>query len=153
MARRRGIVLPVVLAVLVALMLLSALALSEALLDWRVATLADDAVRARAAAMRGLADVANPPNLPMLCLSGPLVTQQRDLTPVLGTTARVTWRQLGGGVVRSEVEGSGLHGARHRVWALLVPDTTERVMGLFRCPLATRLVPVPGRWTDRHPEG
>lgn len=153
MVGRRGIVLPVVLAVLIALTLLSALALSEALLDWRVANLADDGVRARAAALRGLAAVESPPDLAALCVAGPLVTQQLVLPTVVGTTARIRWRQLGGGVMRAEVEGQGVHGARHRVWALLVPDSTERTMGLFRCPAATRLIPVPGRWVDRHPEG
>ena len=38
---------------MIPLLLLSALALSEARLDWRVARFADDAVRVRAAAMRG----------------------------------------------------------------------------------------------------
>lgn len=142
-----------VLAVLVALMLLSALALSEAMLDWRVARFAADAVRARGAAMRGLAVVATPPDLAALCVSGPLAVQERSLPPVAGTGARIRWRHLGGGVMRAEVQGTGLQGARHRVWALLVPDTTERVMGLFRCPAALRLVPVPGRATDGHPEG
>ncbi|HET8769981.1 MAG TPA: hypothetical protein VFM71_03255 [Gemmatimonadaceae bacterium] len=153
MTARKGIVLPVVLAVLVALMLLSALALSEAMLDWRVARFADDAVRARAAAMRGLAAVDTPPDLATLCVSGPLAVQERVLPQVDGTDARVLWRQLGGGVVRAEVEGTGVHGARHRAWALLVPDSTARVMGLLRCPDALRLVPVPGRATDGHPEG
>ncbi len=136
-----------------ALMLLGALALSEAMLDWRVATLADDAVRARAAALRGLSVVAAPPDLAGLCLSGPLAVQERVLPPVGGTGVRIRWRQLGGGVVRAEVEGTGRHGARHRVWTLLVPDSTERVLGLLRCPAAVRLLPVPGRATDRHPEG
>ena len=153
MAHRRGIVLPAVLAVLVALMLLSALALSGALLEWRVATLASDAVRARAAAMRGLASVGRPPDLPALCVSGPLTAQQLALPAVQGTTATVAWRSLGGGVVRVDVVGRGIHGANHRVWALMVPDTAERSMGLFRCPAATRLMPVPGPWQGRHPAG
>jgi len=153
MAARRGIVLPAVLAVLVALMLLSALALSEAMIEWRVATLADDAVRARSAALRGLAVTGNPPDLAALCAAGPLAVQRRDLPVVAAARAGVSWRQLGGGVVRAEVEGEGIHGARHRLWVLLVPDSAERVMGLFRCPRATRLVPVPGRALDRHPEG
>lgn len=142
-----------VLAVLVALMLLSALALSEAMLDWRVARFADDEVRARAAAMRGLAAVATPPDLATLCVSGPLAIQERVLPPVTDSGVRIRWRQLGGGVIRAEVEGTGVHGARHRVWALVVPDSTERVMGFLRCPDALRVVPVPGRATDGHPEG
>jgi hypothetical protein len=153
MALRRGIVLPAVLAVLIALALLSALALWDAVLDWRAASYADDALRARAAAMQGLAAVGQPPDLPSLCVSGPLAAQWEELPVEQGTTASVSWRSLGGGMVRVDVEGRGIHGARYRAWALLAPDTAERSMGLFRCPGATRLVPVPGHWRGRHPEG
>jgi len=146
-------VLPAVLGVLILLGLLSALVLSEALLDWRVATLADDGVRARAGALRALAAARFPPDLPGLCVSGPLVVQYVDLPESQGAAARVSWRQLGGGVVRVEALGTGTHGARHRIWALFVPDSTERAMGLFRCPSATALIRVPGHSAGRHPEG
>ena len=43
---RRGIILPVVLAVLLALALLSSLAMFDAVQEWRVAGLAADRVRA-----------------------------------------------------------------------------------------------------------
>lgn len=153
MASRPGIVLPAVLAVLVMLGLLGALALSESLLDWRVATMADDGVRARAGALRALAAAANPPDLAALCVSGPMAAQYLALSEIQGSGARVSWRQLGGGVVRVEALGTGLHGARHRIWALFVPDSADRSMGLFRCPSATALVRVPGHWMGRHPEG
>lgn len=151
--RRPGIVLPAVLAVLIALGLLSALALSDALLDWRAATLADDAVRARAAALRGLADAPEPPDLAALCVAAPLAGQGRVAHGTDGTSAQLTWRSLGTGVVRVDVVGRGPQGAKHALWALMRPDSAERVTGLFRCPAAMRLVPVDGRWRGRHPEG
>lgn len=153
MAIRRGIVLPAVITVLVALGLLSALALSDALLDWRAASLADDAVRARAAAISGLGAAPEPPDLASLCIAGPLLTQELDLPPSAGGTASVTWRALGTGVVRVEVLGRGRQGANHGIWALMKPDSAERVMGLLRCPDARRLVPVHGHWRGRRPEG
>ena len=150
---RRGIALPVVLAVLVALGLLSALALSDATRDWRVATLAEDAVRSRAAALEALLAVGSPPNLQLVCMTGPLAMQTRVLAGPSGTTAVVVWRGFGPGLIRAEIEGRGRQGARHRLYAMLRPDSAERAMGLFRCPGATRLLPVPGRWLDGHPEG
>lgn len=152
-APRRGIALPAVLAVLVALGLLSALALTDAVRDWRVATLAEDAVRARAAALSALAAAAQPVDLGALCLAGPLAEQSMDVASAPGTRAHVRWRSLQPGIVRAEIEGEGSQGARHRMQALLTPDSAERVMGLFRCPSATRLRPAAGRWTDGHPEG
>lgn len=145
--------MPAVLSVLVALGLLSALALSDALLDWRAATLADDAVRARAAAIRGLGSASQPPDLAALCVGGPLLSQERTIPVPGGSGATVTWRSLGNGMVRVDVAGWGLHGARHGAWGLMRPDSAERVMGLFRCPDAVRLEPVHTRWRGRHPEG
>lgn len=145
--------LPAVLAVLVLLGLLSALALSSAVQEWRVATLAEDAVRARAAAQRGLSGADAPPDLAALCVGGPGTEQARVSAAAAGGHARVRWWPLGSGVVLAEVEGRGSHGARMRIRALLVPDSTERVGGLLRCPGATRLLPVPGRWAGGDPEG
>lgn len=150
---RRGIALPAVLGVLVALGLLSSLALSDAVRDWRVASLAEDAVRARAAAMHGLALAGDPTDLAGLCVSGPLAVRSMDVPTSGGTRARIRWRVLQPGIVRVDTEGAGTHGARHRLQALLTPDSAERVMGLYRCPSATRLVPAAVRWTDGHPEG
>lgn len=145
--------LPAVLAVLVLLGLLSALSLASAVQEWRVATLAEDAVRARAAAQRGLSGVHAPPDLASLCVGGPGTEQARWDAPVAGGDARVRWWPLGSGVVLAEVEGRGSHGARTRLRALLVPDSTERVGGLLRCRDATRLLEVPGRWAGADPEG
>lgn len=142
-----------VLMVVVALAMLSALAFSEAVRDWRVASLAEDGVHARAAALSALAESRVPPDLAGLCVSGPLAPQQRTVPLHGGASAVVRWRALGGGVVRAEAEGRGRFGARTRLHALLVPDSAERSMGLLRCPDARRLVPVTGRWQDGHPEG
>lgn len=151
--RRHGIVLPVILAVMVALALLASLSLHAAVMDWRIATLAEDRVQARAAALTALIHVDRPPSLEVLCLSPP-TTWQVALAPLEGTgSARIVWRHLGGGTVRAEVTGRGRHGARARLLALLAPDSVERSSGLFRCPAAGRLLPLGPRWVDGHPEG
>jgi hypothetical protein len=151
--RRKGIALPAVLLVTLALALLSGFAFTEAVRDRRVATLAQDAVHARAAALTGLAEAGHPPDLAMLCVSGPLASQSREMTGAMGTHAVLRWRAMGGGVTWVEAEGRGRHGARRRLLGLMVPDSAERTMDLFRCPAALRLVPVSGRWRDGHPEG
>ena len=87
--RRPGIALPAVLGVIVALGLLSSLALADAVRDWRVATLAEDAVRARAAALEALAAAAHPVDLEALCLSGPLTGQGADVPTASGTRGHV----------------------------------------------------------------
>ena len=150
---RRGIILPVVLAVLVALALLSSLAMFDAVQEWRVAGLAADRVRARAAAVEGLGDAATPPDLAALCIRSPLAAEERSRVAVGGGRLRVVWRHLGEGLVRAEVEGTGRTGARARLIALMVPDSGERVAGLFRCPDARRLVPAGPGWLEGHPEG
>ena len=150
---RRGIVLPVVLAVMVALALLASLALYAAVMEWRVATLAEDRVQARASALSALLHVDRPPSLDLLCVSPP-TTGQVASAPVEGTgSARIVWRHLGGGTVRAEVTGTGRHGARARLLAFLTPDSLESSGGLLRCPAAGRLLPLGPRWVEGHPEG
>lgn len=150
---RRGIVLPVVLAAILALGLLSSLALFDAVLEWRVAGLAEDQVLARAAVLEGIDAVAVPPDLAVLCGRPPLAVQSSAGTAASGGRFRVVWQHLGGGLVRAEVEGMGRIGARSRLIALVVPDTSERVSGLLRCPMARRLIPAGPRWLESHPEG
>jgi hypothetical protein len=150
---RRGIVLPVVLGVMVALALLSSMALFDALLEWRVSGLAADRVRARAAALEGLGAVATPPDLQSLCLQPPLARQEATRPAAPGGTYRVVWRHLGGGLVRAEVDGVGTAGARSRLIALVVPDSAERGPGLFRCPSGRRLVPAAAVWLEGDPAG
>jgi hypothetical protein len=145
--------LPAVLAVLVALALLSALMLLDAVQEARVSGLAADAVRARAAAYRGVALAHAPPDLATLCVSGPLAEQSRTSPGADGSTATVRWRSARDGLIRAEIEGRGRTGARHRLLAEMWPDSAERVMGLYRCPDARVLRPVPGGWLEGHPEG
>lgn len=150
---RRGIILPTVLAALVALALLSALALFDAVQEWRVAGLADDQLIARAALHEGLDALARPTDLPLLCVSPPLSRQVATAPSVGGGAYRIAWSHLGGGLVRAEAEGRGRVGARTRAIALLRPDSSERAMGLYRCPAATRLAPAGTVWLTAHPEG
>jgi hypothetical protein len=146
-------VLPIVLAALVALGLLGSLALFDAVLEWRVAGLADDQQLARAAAIEGTGLVSDPPDVAGLCVGPPLATQERVGPAAGGGRYRVRWQHLGDGLVRSEVEGVGRVGARSRLIALVRPDSSERVSGLFRCPVARRLIPAVPRWLEAHPEG
>lgn len=145
--------LPIVLAAIVVLGLLSSLALFDAVLEWRVAGLADDQVVARAAAVEGTDAVADPPDLGGLCVRPPLAWEERAGTTAAGGRYRVRWQHLGDGLVRAEVEGTGRIGARSRVIALVRPDSSERVSGLYRCPSAVRLIPAVPQWLETHPEG
>ncbi|MCE9600725.1 MAG: hypothetical protein K8S21_00740 [Gemmatimonadetes bacterium] len=145
--------MPIVLAAILALGLLASLALFDAVLEWRVAGLADDQVLARAAAVEGTDAVADPPDLGGLCVRPPLAWEERVGTTAGGGRFRVRWQHLGDGLVRAEVEGTGRIGARSRVIALVRPDSSERASGLFRCPSAVRLVPAAPQWLETHPEG
>jgi uncharacterized membrane protein len=146
-------VLPIVLAAIVSLGLLASLALFDAVQEWRVAGLAEDQVLARAGAMEGLDAVARPADLAGLCLRPPLSVEVAAGASSSGGRYRVRWQHLGAGLVRAEVEGLGRLGGRSRLIALVVPDTSERVSGLFRCPVATRLIPAGPGWLETHPEG
>ncbi len=145
--------MPIVLAAILALSLLASLALFDAVLEWRVAGLADDQVLARAAALEAVDAVAEPPDLAGLCLRPPLDWVERVGGTAAGGRYRVRWQHLGGGLMRAEVEGTGRIGARARMIALVRPDSSERVSGLFRCPVARRLIPAAPRWLEAHPEG
>lgn len=146
-------VLPIVLAAILALSLLASLALFDAVLEWRVAGLADDQVLARAAALEAVDAIAEPPDLVGLCVRPPLDWVERIGGTAGGGRYRVRWQHLGDGLVRAEVEGTGRIGARARMIALVRPDSAERVSGLFRCPVARRLIPAAARWLEGHPEG
>ncbi len=149
---RRGIALPMVILVMVALAILSSLALFDALQAWRVALLAEDGVRARAAAMGALGTAFLPPNLALLCLQPPSLLTL-DSTESAGGRAEVGWRALGGGYVRAEIIGFGRQGARQRLVVLLTPDSLPALPGVPGCPSATRLRPQGQVWVLRHPLG
>ncbi len=146
-------VLPIVLAAIVSLGLLASLALFDAVQEWRVAGLADDQVLARVAAMEGLDAVSRPADLAGLCLRSPLSAEVAAGSASSGGRYRVRWQHLGDGLVRAEVEGLGRNGGRSRLIALVAPDSSERVSGLFRCPAAGRLIPAGPGWLETHPEG
>ncbi|MBA3855078.1 MAG: hypothetical protein C0503_11735 [Gemmatimonas sp.] len=151
--RRPGIALPMALLVLVALGLLSSLALTDALQSARTATLAEDEARARAAVLDALAGASTPPDLPWLCLQPPaqpvIVV---DSTPS-GQRIELRWWALRPGVIRVELTGFGRHGARHRRVGWMRPDSLDPTPLLPGCPAATRLLPAGPDWLGGHPEG
>ena len=151
--RRRGIALPMVLLVLLALAILSSLALFDAVQGWRVASLAEDGVRARAAAYSALGATLSPPSVPLLCIQPPHRLVTREPLASGAGQAEVGWRALGPGRIRAEVTGIGRHGARHRVFALLAPDTVPEGAGPPGCPDASRLVPAGRIWVLHRPQG
>lgn len=148
---RRGIALPMVLMVMVALALLSSLALFDAVQAWRVALLAEDSVRARAAAYSAVATTFSPPDLSLLCLRPPHLGVGGPFVRTANGTASVVWRSLGRGKVRAEVAGVGRNGARFDLLVLLSPDSLPPLPGVPGCPTATRLVPQGRIWVLRHP--
>lgn len=150
---RRGFILPVVLAAIVALGLLAGLALFDSVQEWRVAALADDQAIARAALLEGVDAVARPPALATLCVSPPLAMQAGEGSAAGGGRWQVRWGHVGEGLVRAEVTGRGPAGSASRALALVVPDTVVRVSGLLQCASATRLVPAGAAWIEAHPDG
>ncbi|MEX2181297.1 MAG: hypothetical protein WD771_04600 [Gemmatimonadaceae bacterium] len=150
---RPGIALPMVLLVMLALSILSSLALFDAVQGWRVALLAEDGVRARAAAYSALGATFAPPSLALLCLQPPHLLMTGGTTTSANSRAEVGWRAVGGGRIRAEVTGIGRHGARFRLLALLSPDTLPDADGPPGCPDATRLVPAGRTWVLRDPQG
>jgi hypothetical protein len=153
MNARRGIALPMVLLVLVALGMLSSLALADALQSARVATLAEDELRARALAVAGDSVLRTPPDIRWLCLQPAVAPQRRVLAEPNGSRAEVTWWMSGPGLVRVQVLGVGPAGARHRRLAWLKPDSLVPLDSRPGCPDATRLVPAVRDWRAEHPEG
>lgn len=150
---RSGIALPMAMLVMLALSLLSALALTDAVHASRAATLAEDEARARAAALQGIDGLADPPDLAWLCLQPPMrpmVVAERHAD---GGRVERRWWMVAPGVVRVELVGIGVHGARHRRLGWMRPDTIDAADPQLGCPLATRLLPVGSEWLGGHPEG
>jgi hypothetical protein len=146
-------VLPAVLAALVALALLSALALFDAVQEWRVAGLGDDRIIAQAALHEGLDALPQPTDLALLCVTPAVAPQARAGASTGGGSYHLAWSHVGGGLVRAVIEGRGRAGARARAIALLRPDSLDRSSGALQCPTATRLVPAGEGWLTAHPEG
>jgi hypothetical protein len=150
---RRGIALPLVLLVLIALGLLSSLALFEALQATRAARLAEDEVRARAIAIAGVERLLSPPDLPWLCLQPPAAPLALTDTYEREGRVHLRWWSLGGGRVRGEVLGVGRGGGRHRRLALLVADSVPLDVMTPGCPGARGLRPDRAPWLSAHPDG
>jgi hypothetical protein len=150
---RRGIALPVVLLVLVALGLMSSLALSDALLASRVATLAEDELRARGVVIGGVEEVRNPPDLQWLCLQPPAQPVGTAQTLPDGGRLELVWWMVAPGVVRAQITGVAAGGGRHRRIAWLRPDSLLPMDARPGCPDAGTLVPAAEEWLVGHPEG
>lgn len=150
---RRGIALPIVLLVLVALGILSALALQDAMLASRVAALAEDELQARAAALTGDSALRHPPDLTWLCLQPPASPQRRVLPAPHGARVEILWWMLGSGLVRVQVKGVGAGGSRHRRLGWLRPDSLLPLDPRPGCPESRALEPAATNWRAAHPEG
>jgi hypothetical protein len=142
-----------VLLVLAALGILSSLALMDALQAWRGARLAEDEVRARAAAIAGVSGLLAPSDPAWLCLLPPAAPARVSLPVDDGAHATLTWWSLGRGRVRGEVEGVGRTGGRHRRIALLRPDSLPADPLTLGCPESRGFLPIPGPWLLPHPDG
>lgn len=153
MVSRGGIALPIVLLVLVALGMLSSLALSDAMLAARVAALAEDEVQARAAALAADSAIRNPPDLVWLCLQPPSSPQRRVMSHQDGRRVEIVWWMLGSGLVRVQVTGIGPSGGRHRRLGWLRPDSLVPLDPRPGCPEARALTPALLSWRTAHPEG
>lgn len=151
--RRPGMALPMTLLVLVALGLLSALALTDALQASRAATLAEDEARARGALLEALGLATRPPDLRWLCLQPPMRPLTLVDTTPTGQRLELRWWMIGPGVVRVELVGVGRHGARHRRVGWLRPDSLDPSDPRPGCPTATQLIPLGPDWLGGHPEG
>lgn len=150
---RRGIALPMVLLVMLALGLLSSLALFDAVQATRAGRLAQDEALAYAAAVEGVAGLLNPPDLAWLCLQPPATPLRRDVAIEGGGRAELAWWSLGRGRVRGAVVGIGQGGGRHRRLAWLVADSVPSDVGTPGCPTAAGLRPASAKWIQAHPDG
>lgn len=142
-----------VVLVLAALGLLSALALSDAVQAWRASGLAEDDVKARSVALAALDGLRAPPDLPWLCLQPPHSSVWAGYPVSGGGRAELRWWSVRRGEVRAEVTGVGPRGARRRWLAQLVPDSLPTEPWVPGCPDAQALLPAGLGWLQAHPEG
>ncbi len=153
MRTRRGIALPMVLLVMLALGLLSALALFDAVQATRAGRLARDEALAYAAAVAGVAALFVPPDIVWLCLQPPSSPLRRAHSTDDGGRVELVWWSLGYGRVRGEVTGVGGGGGRQRRFAWLRADSIPIDPGTPGCPAAKRLQPLSPVWLRAHPDG
>lgn len=142
-----------VLMVLVALGLLASLALQDAVLASRIAVLAEDELRARAAALSADSVLRRPPDIRWLCLQPAAAAQRRVLLQPDGGRVELAWWMTAPGLVRVQVTGTGPAGSRHRRLGWLRPDSLLPLDPRPGCPDARALVPAATSWRSAHPEG
>lgn len=153
MRMRRGIALPMVLLVMLALGLLSALALFDAVQATRAGRLARDEALAYATAVAGVSGLLVPPDIAWLCLQPPSSPLRRAHAMEGGGRVELVWWSLGYGRVRGEVTGVGGGGGRQRRLAWLRADSIPLDSGTPGCPAAKRLQPMSPVWLRAHPDG
>lgn len=142
-----------VLLVLAALGVLSALALSDAHQAWRAARFAEDQVRARALAFGALGAAQSPPDIRWLCLQPPASPIRQSLPAAAGGEVDLAWWWMGGGSARALVSAQGAEGGRYRLLVSLRVDSVSADSSVIGCPAATRLLPDVGGWFRPVPGG
>lgn len=138
---RQGFLLLQVLVVVSLMAAWAALVAARAGASVHQSALMLDDVRARLALGVGLEAILDPPDLPILCLSGPLTGVRRRWTLPDGGAIEVRWRHLGAAVILAEIDASGPAGGRRRSLAWLTPDSVEQSPGAMRCT-GSRLRPL-----------
>lgn len=118
-----------------------ALTLAQATMTARRAAAARDALRVRLVSIVAADSVMHPPDLTLLCLSGPRGPQRLRRSLAEGAWAEYRWRHLGGGIVLAELDLTGPGGARHHTLHWLIPDSVVRETGALRCA-GSRLRPI-----------
>lgn len=141
-----------VLLVLVALGLIAATALTDAVQVMHVARYQEDALRARGLALRGVGLLRDPGDLEWLCLQPPAVPRRQRVDLADGRLELVWW-SLGGGRVRAQVSAFGLRGGQHRLLGRLRADSLSGEDPALGCPGASFLTPDGPSWLFPHPDG
>lgn len=117
------------------------LAVTQALNATRRASDAHEALRVRVMATNALALAEHPPDLPLLCLTGPLGAQRRSWPQADDGRVEIRWRHVGHGVILVEVDAIGATLAQVRLIAWMTPDSLAR-SGVGRRCAGARLRPL-----------
>ncbi|MBX3173567.1 MAG: hypothetical protein KF709_04100 [Gemmatimonadaceae bacterium] len=127
--------------------------MADAIQATQLSRYAEEQVRARAAAVTGVAALLVPDDLAWLCLQPPAVPAivTRDIGPAGRVELR--WWSLGGGRVRAELVGVGARGVRARLLGRLRVDSLPPDDLALGCPTATRLNPDGADWLLPAPVG
>jgi hypothetical protein len=140
-----------VLLVVVLLSAYGAMALVQVAGPVRRARLAQEALQMRVSLLEGIERAMNPLNLPLLCLSAPLIPFREMRATKPGGHVEIRWRHIGNGIILTEVDAVGPSDGRARAIFWLTPDSLERSEHGVRCvgsrlrPLASgALFPRPG---------